>query len=549
MRKKQAPGSGGNTTAALTRRDVLVMGAAAATSLCLPIRFIRNARAQTASSEQYNQSVIGQLPDFYISPTANPANDGKTNTGSLSAPWSINALNTQASVYQGKVVGLMNGTYSLYTILGLPGAGGFSGGNWISVIPGSNSGTYTTPTIIVAQTPLGAIIDGQRAAIYAADPTLDWGEGLLGPGTYNSGHYGSGLIIDGLMYKGGNYRFITNYGGAYPSGRGGNGDNGCDYLTVRNCYFTDLSYITAQLTGKNTAEVYSEGSYHIYIQNCRFDTFDAPSDGYRQAGIQFYSPTLDTIVENCTITAPPDGGNLVYWKAGAAPGHQQAVLQNCYLDSSLVASGYGSTPVMTDGCTVTTDTFQIYNNILIAGQGSPAIWFDNTGVDGYQGTWEFHDNTIVGNWSGKGMIYSTDNWNNKPLAVNFYNNIVAPSSGGGQAGDFQVPVISEISEVNYNLYPTVVHFGVGNSSTYSTLTAWQSATSTAGHAADANSAQGNPLFVATGTEAGYYQLASGSPALTLAADGGQIGAWRGASQIGSTIGGGPLPDAPQVSVS
>lgn len=479
---------------------------------------------------QYNSVVIGQMPDYYISPTANPANDGTTNTGSISAPWSINALNTQRSIYAGKVVGLMNGTYGLYTILGLPGSGFNSGGNLLGVRPASTTSTFTNPTIIVSQTPLGAIIDGQSAAIHAADPTLDWGEGLLGPNTYDTGSYGAGLIIDGIKFQGGNYRYITNYGGAYPSGRGGTGNNGCDNLTVRNCYFTDLAYITAG-SGTNTSAVYSDGSYHVYVQNCRFDTITAPSNSYRQACIQFFSPTIDTIVENCTCIGPPSGGNLVFWKCGPNIGHQQAIARFNYLDGSQATSA--CVPIATDGCNVTSDTFSIYNNIILSGAGAAWMFVDNTGAD-YQGTFNIHDNTLAGNWSTQGGISSSDNWTYKPVGMNFYNNILAPSSGGGSAGDIQVPAISEILTWNYNLYPPAsVSFGVGNFSTYSTLSAWKSATSTAGFPADTSSAQGNPLFVGTGTDAAYYELGTGSPALTMSSTGGQIGAWNGASSIGS----------------
>src|SRR5690348_14722061 len=84
MRKKQASGK---ETMFLTRRDVLAMGAVAATSLYLPGGLIRSARAQT-SGVQYNQDVIGQLPDFYISPTGNTA----TGDGSQANPWGIDAL-------------------------------------------------------------------------------------------------------------------------------------------------------------------------------------------------------------------------------------------------------------------------------------------------------------------------------------------------------------------------------------------------------------------------------------------------------------------------
>ncbi len=545
MSKKQAPRDGRTRTGALTRRDVLAIGAAAATSLYLPAGLIRTARAQT-SGEQYNSTVIGQLPDFYISPTANPANDGTINTGSLSAPWSINAINTQRAVYAGHVVGLMNGTYSLYTIFGLPEAGGFSGWNLLGIRPG----TATQPTIIVAQTPLGAIIDGQRAEIYAANSTLDWGEGLLGPSTSDDGNYGAGITIDGIKFTGGNYRYITNYGGAYPAGRGGNGNNGCDNLTIRNCYFTNLSYITCQAPGRNSCAVYSEGSYHVYVQNCRFDTIDAPSDSNRTACLQFYSPTIDTIAEYVTCIGPTDAGNLVYWKCGPSPGHQGAVCRFNYLDISAATDSPGpGAPVMADGSTVGTDSFQVYNNVLVAGNGMPCIWLDNSGAGASAvEALDIHDNTFAGNWSGKGLLYDTAAWSSLPTGVSFYDNILAPSSGGGTYGDFDVPEIGLIVEVNYNLYPaSAVNFGVGQSVAYTTLASWRSATAAKGDAADANSAQGNPLFVASAAEAAYYQLASGSPALTLAADGGQIGAWRGASQVGCSLGGAiVVPAAPHI---
>lgn len=546
MSKKQSASNRRTGTLTLTRRDVLALGAAAATSLYLPSGLIRTASAQT-SGVQYNQNVIGQLPDFYISPTGT----GTASAGGTAAdPWPITMLNdpTAISRYVGKVVGLMDGTYSLYDIMGLPPAGGFSGWNLLGIIPG----TATQPTTIVSQTPQGAVIDGQRDAIFAAAPTLDWGEGLLGPSTSSRGQTGAGITIDGLKFQGGNYRYITNYGGY---GRGGNGNNGCDNLTVRNCWFTDLSYITCQAPGRNCSAFYSEGQNHIYVQNCRFDNIDAPSDTDRQACIQFYSPTDDTRVEQTTCIAKADGGNVVYWKCGPAPGHTNAVACYNYIDASAFTSSPGA-PIMADGSTVPTDTLGIYNNVLIAGDGTACLWLDNSGAGASAVEMlDLHDNTFVGNWSTRGLIYDTSAWSSKPSAVKFYNNILAPSSGGGGGlfGDFDIPEVSLIVEVNYNLYPNSVDFGVGPSgTTYTSLASWRAGTSSGGHAADVNSAQGNPLFVASGTEAAYYQLGSGSPALTLAADGGEIGAWRGASQVGCSFGGGTvlaLPDPPQLSVS
>lgn len=475
----------------------------------------------TIDSPFGNSPYNGLTPDYYCAPGL-VAGSGN---GTFSNPWSIDMI-SNISTIAGKIIGLKNGTYELYTTLGLPGAGDFSGGNWIGIVPG----TATVPTIIVSESPHGAIIDGQRDAIYAANPSIDWGMGLLGPETFTVGNYGAGLIIDGLLYTGGNYRFITNYGGAYPAGRGGNGNNGCDNLTIRNCYFTNLSYITSPTPpGRNSCAVYSEGSYHIYIQNCYFEKIDAPCDQNRTACIQFYSPTIDTIVEYVTCIGTTDAGNLVYWKCGPSPGHQGAICRFNFLDISAATDTPGpGGPIMADGSTVTTDVFEVYNNILKAGNGMPCIWLDNSGAGASAvNTLDIHNNTLVGNWSNKGMLYDTAAWSSLPNGINFYNNILTPSSGGGAFGDFDVPKINLIANVNYNLYPTpTVNFGVGSSVAYTTLAAWQSATSSAGFAADTNSVQANPQFVANATDATYYQLSSGSPALTMASDGGEIGAWR-----------------------
>src|SRR6185437_715423 len=159
-------------------------------------------------------------------------------------------------------------------------------------------------------------------------------------------------------------------------------------------------------------------------------------------------------------------------------------------------------------------------------------------VAGFAGTWDIHDNTFVGNWSYQGNIFGS--WDGLiPVKQNFYRNIVWPANGGegGNNGDMDVATLAVIGTIDYNLYPTTVLFCVGNAtSRYTSLAAWQSATSAAGHSADAHSKQANPLFVGTGTDAAYYQLASGSTALTMSANGGQIGAWgNGATQVGSNF--------------
>jgi hypothetical protein len=243
-------------------------------------------------------------------------------------------------------------------------------------------------------------------------------------------------------------------------------------------------------------------------------------------------------------------GAPLYWKSGAGPGHVNPVARYNYLDRSAMAT-VGTRQagcISFDGCTDTSSVFQINNNIFVAGNGNPNIFAGGLGqVAGFAGTWDVHDNTFAGNWSTQGSFFGP--WDSLiPTKQNFYRNILWPTSGGGQNGDFDLAAARVAGNIDYNLYPTSgVKLCIGNGTgTYTSLTSWRSATGV-----DQHSAQQNPGFVGSGTEAARYMVTAGIAA-AFAADGGEIGAWRGASQVGASFGGGtvlPLPDAPALSVS
>src|SRR5581483_4125210 len=444
MRKKHAPGNDRSGALGITRRDVLAIGAVAATSLYLPSGLIRSARAQS-SGVQYNQTVIGQLPDFYISPTGT----GSASAGGTAAnPWSIAMLNdaTARSRYAGKVVGLMNGTYNLLQILGMPVAGGWWGTNRLMVV----AGTASAPTIIVSQTPQGAVIYGARNEIHAANSSLDWGASLMGP---DGG--GAGITFDGIHFTASNYRSISNYG---PDG------TGVDNFTVRNCLFDDQSFITCQTPGKNSCHFYSEGKNHIYVQNSRFVGGGAPSDQNRHASIQFYAPTTDTLVEYCTVIADPQGaGNLVYWKE---PGHMSPVCRYCFLDRSESATSYMGSTIMMDGQTTSrTASIDFHHNIMIAGSQHPNIW---RSYGGNAGVWNIYNNTILGDWSSLGNM--AEMYAGSPVQTNIHHNIFWPSKGGGNYADAAVYSTAALGTMDYNNYPSSVSFHAGDLSSGVTYT-------------------------------------------------------------------------------
>lgn len=116
-----------------SRRSVIKHGAFAAGALLLPWR-PRWAQAQSATF------------DYYISPTGSDSNPG-----TQASPWSITAINTKQSVYAGKRVGLLDGTYNVYSLC--------QAGAWNLAALVVNGGTTGSPTVIAAVNPQKAILD------------------------------------------------------------------------------------------------------------------------------------------------------------------------------------------------------------------------------------------------------------------------------------------------------------------------------------------------------------------------------------------------------
>src|SRR5580700_10727712 len=91
------------TAAPLSRRDLLRAGSLLVPAAALaPGIFTRSAQAQASTSTF----------DYYISPSGSDSN-----AGTQGSPWSITAINTKQATYAGKRVGLMDGTYTVYSLL------------------------------------------------------------------------------------------------------------------------------------------------------------------------------------------------------------------------------------------------------------------------------------------------------------------------------------------------------------------------------------------------------------------------------------------------
>jgi hypothetical protein len=448
-------------------------------------------------SAEYN----GLTPDFYISTTGTGTAAGG---GSVVDPWSISMLNnaTARTRYAGTVIGIKDGTYGLYTILGLPSSGGFDTDRLLV-----SGGSVGGPTILVSQTPRGAIIDGQRDAIWAVN-SVDWEHGLIGP-------LGDYVTFDGLHLTGANYRTITNY------------TNGGTNFTVKNCRFTDQSFITDNNSGANSSMFFTQGHDDVLIQNCRFEGSSAPSDGNRANNIQAYGTSFGLTVEYTTVIAGTLSTDLFHAKQGNV---NDIILRNNFFDASdITQTTQAGAVIKWDAGGNSASVSAIHNNIIIASStGRPAIWGESAG---FSGTTDIYNNTFIGPFDATGGLLRM--YNGTSTQIDFRNNIFHRTVSSGSEGDLDLPALSELGTFDYNLYggtpALVVKYNSGGN-TASSFAAWVTASSDEAHSA----IDSDPEFVASGTEADYYALQPTSPAKTLGAGSTEVGAWGGgATQIGS----------------
>jgi hypothetical protein len=472
---------------ALTRRDMLLFGGALAVGANLPLGgLVRSAQAQTAGF------------DYYIGP-----NGSDSNPGTQSQPWSLRALTSKGSTYGGKRVGLLDGTYSLLDILGVPASGGFSG-NRINVAGGSAS----SPTVLASVNPQGAIISGDRDRLYATN-RVDWEMALIGPG-------GDYVTFDGIRFQQANYRTINNYGGG-------------DFFTIQNCYFTDQYYITGNAVGANSSQVFMQGMRNCKISNCYFEKAGSPSDLNRHAMIQTYACD-DFIVEYCTIvgqSSPYPSSNGIHFKGNpgseSRPGKRLTV-RNCYIytptstNSVCALRWHGNES--TDGAET------CHHNILVALNGAIPLY-----SEGIRNKWDIYNLTVIGGNYNSGLDFANDS----PTQVSVRNTIFS-RTGTGSYGDmrFSNSASNVLGTIDYNLWDSspAAKISGGVLGVLSSLLAWQTASGK-----DAHSSQtADPQFVGSGADAEFYKLRSGAPGKTMGSGGAEIGAWGGATLVGASMG-------------
>jgi hypothetical protein len=316
-------------------------------------------------------------------------------------------------------------------------------------------------------------------------------------------------------------------------------------IIVQNC---EIRNIAATDVGNNDAFVFYRGCNGGIVQNCYLHDISKPAQSDHAHAIEEYA------CQNCQYLY----NTIVRCTGGidAKGGCSGTTVAYNYITASQYAALMGF-----DGGTGNPNKpgtpYSIHHNILdsnIGSSGSPCLCGDQNIVLNYQGI-NYYNNTIYDPRSGSQQIVRLGTAGG--ATVTWYNNILhAPGIKGG--GGSAHPGVMNLSSggyttVDYNCY-SMGGFNLGmDGSTYSSLSAWQSATR-----ADANSMAAVAGFVGSITSGGgpaQFKLAAATQ--LVGRSGVNMGAWDGTvTQIGcnfapNSVSGGQSvdPNAPVLTVS
>jgi len=507
----------------LTRRTVLKQGGYAALASSIPL-LIRPVRAQTATF------------DFYISTSGNDSNPG-----TLASPWSITALNSQHSVYAGKRVGIIAGTYNTYTLN--------QAGAWSKPGLSVNGGTASSPTY-VASCDTSGNYSPRAATLTALSPSGAYPtneSGIIGQ-AYGTVANSGNVTLDGLVVTG-SYEYGIVF---YPGGGSASTEGGPSGVTIQNCEISNISgYENDNLGGILLWSLTGVLVHNCKIYNC------VPTSGELGnqdcAGIfSFYCHS--NIYEYNTIYNTTCG---IYDKN--APNGNHTYRYN-YIEQSKAVGPYALFAFMDCAGGNSGDVSVAHHNILIA----PQTWSGtNPSHDPSLSGLKFYNNTCYYSAGGfsLGALWFPASASGSSM-VTTYNNIFTCNGNPGYQGFLNL-VNGSVALSDYNAYSSSgAFFGLasaGGSSTWTptlfAFSAWQA------KGFDAHGQIGTPAFASpTSLNPSGYQLNAGvgkGTGSTTGTTGGtacDMGAWGydpalggPPTQIGCNFG--PVPSAPILTVS
>jgi hypothetical protein len=514
-----------------TRRTLLKRGGCAVLATAVVPRLIRNAVAQTTTY------------DFYISPTGSDSN-----SGTQASPWSITALNSHWTTYAGKSVGVLPGTYNVYSLC--------QAGSFNQPALSVNGGTASSPTLIQSTTPRAAILTAANPS-GGGYPTTECG--ILGQGQDSKAPPNLGnVIIDGF-YITRSYQYGLAFYLAGPSGTSGAAgtEGGPTGLEVRNCEIFDIG----GNDNDNVAGIFMQGYTGAWIHNNKIHSVQPATNGENPddvAGIFSYY-CHSNIYEYNTIYDCNNGIFDKFYPNGNHTWRYNYIESAGLYPQNAVHGGSGGQ--------LSGDTQTVHNNILLCPNGNG--WDGSLSALLSSQNLVYYNNTMVFG-SGTEAIYYPAGSSAK---ITNYNNVYHINSGSPSYGGILEMVTGTIQQSDYNLYGTVATSGKylttapasdpGIPSNTYTISQGQSALGFDVHSAASNPSFVSPTLSATALNPAGWGLVAGTPGSASSSSPGRVGgvssgavcnmgAWGGATaptQIGCNFSTTAVPNSPVLKVS
>ncbi len=525
----------------ITRRKILEGSILAAVAAVIPFARLRRAYASTSAAF-----------DYYISPTGDD-----NNAGTLSSPWSITALNSKKTMYGGKRIGLLPGTYqygvvggvktSLYSVYqGLPYSS--------SPLLAAQGGSSSVPTYIASSDASGNY-SPRTAIIDCSDPSSGMlpttAGSILGQSNYmqsNVSAWGN-VTIDGLVIRNFTFAAIIFCGNATNALMQG--------LNIQNCELYNGQNV---VSNNNPGAIWIQYGQGVNVQNCLIHDVisnapDTPFEMQACGYLQFHS--FNTTIKNCTFYNCCAISNKDGW--------QSMDVSYCYCGWGPFGAPYSHQQQYTNlGGTVhnylcgTGVTVSFHHNILLG----PILATGESGQEN-EGTVLIYNNTFyqpAGIPKGSGLAAFTD-FISVPRSggggtFEFYNNLVYSDSDKYDAGDYNPGAFtkmgastggtwSTLSNCDYNAYGSRMTFGEawGAGKLAWPLSQWQSY----GYDTHCTTLTKSP-FTGAPAEANYLSFAISGPAATAGKGGIACGAVDGTGPVGCDFASLPVPAASVLTV-
>src|ERR1700743_842694 len=276
--------------------------------------------------------------DFFISPTGNNANNGT----SISTPWAITALNVHTSLYPGKRVGIMPGTYDVSGLMGtfhspaLQINGGPDSSHKTYIASCDASGNYSPRTATLDAKGASGLFGGGNANI----STIMGSAQGFSPGPATPVNWGN-WTVDGLRFIG--WSIWAVQVGSYDSSGGA-----VPNATFQFCEITggDGSHCTVGVSGLHSGavELYQYITACTLLGNWIHDNVTAPGVDFQHysaitvwGGILGTSTSSGLLLQQNTIVN--SGGIYGIPDTGIIGG---STIVNNYIDCTNAAAGTGN---------------------------------------------------------------------------------------------------------------------------------------------------------------------------------------------------------------